>query len=89
VIGPWYVRRHLGVPLRTFWLSVIVQPTLAMIPFALGTYAMDRLWPAQHLPAYFAQVALALPLAVAGAWLLALTPAERLAWSGRLRLAFR
>lgn len=87
LVCPWYVRRHLGVPLRTFWLSVIVQPTLAMIPFALGTYAMERLWPAQHLLLYFAQVALTLPLAVLGVWVLAFTPAERLAWSGRLRLA--
>jgi O-antigen/teichoic acid export membrane protein len=89
LVGPWYVRRNLGVPLRTFWLSALAQPTLAMVPFAVGTYAMERLWPAPNLVLFFAQVALTLPLAAAGAWMLAFTPAERLAWSGRLGFAAR
>jgi O-antigen/teichoic acid export membrane protein len=85
VVGPWYARRNLGVPLRTFWVSVFVQPTVAMLPFALGSYAIERLWPAQHLLLYFGQVALTLPLAVAGVWAFAFTPAERHAWAGRLK----
>ena len=84
-VGPWYVRRNLGVPLRTFWGSVFVQPAVAMIPFALGSYAVERLWPAEHLLWYFAQIALTLPLAVVGVWAVALTPPERRAWSSRLR----
>jgi O-antigen/teichoic acid export membrane protein len=77
LIAPWYVRRTLGTPLRTFWRTVFLRPALAALPFALGSYAIERLWPAPNLLVYFAQVAGTLPLALLGAWFVGLSAAER------------
>jgi O-antigen/teichoic acid export membrane protein len=89
LIGPWYARRITGIPLRTFWRAVFVQPTVAIIPFAVLTFAIERLWPATSIATYVVQVALALPIAMLGAWLFCFSPAERATWgsflSSRLR----
>ena len=77
LFAPWYVQRVLGIPMRRFWTAVWVRPGLAMIPFAIGSYLMERWWPASNLFLYFAQVALALPVAALGAWAFSLTPAEK------------
>ena len=89
LVGPWYVRRTTGIPLRKFWLLVFGQPTLAMIPFAAVTYATERYWPAARIVTYFAQVALALPVAVLGTWYLCFSRDERSSWSALLGGAFR
>ncbi len=75
--APWYARRVLGTTMRSFWLSVWLRPGVAMIPFALGSYAIERWWPASNLLIYFTQVVLALPLAAVGAWVVSFTPDER------------
>ena len=75
--APWYVKRVLGIPMRRFWTAVWVRPGLAMIPFALGSYVVERWWPAPNLVLYFLQVALILPLAAAGAWVFSMSAAER------------
>ena len=74
---PWYLRRVLGIPIRKLWLTVWVYPSLAMVPFVIGSYAIERWWPASNLVLYFGQVVLALPLAGIGAWAMSLTPAEK------------
>jgi O-antigen/teichoic acid export membrane protein len=76
-VAPWYVRRQLGIPMTEFWLNVVWQPVLAILPFALASLLIERLWPAVNLIVYFSQVALILPLAMLGAWLVALRPEER------------
>jgi O-antigen/teichoic acid export membrane protein len=82
LVMPWYARRTLGIPLRDYWTQIWLRPLVAMIPFAVGTAVIDAYWPAQNLVSYFAGVTALLPLAVAGAWAVALEPPER----ERLRL---
>ena len=92
IAGPWQVRRTLGIPIRTFWQAAFVQPALAMIPFAVASYAIEAIWPARNMFMYFAQVTAALPLAALGAWFICFSPAERATWGrflqGPLRRVF-
>jgi peptidoglycan biosynthesis protein MviN/MurJ (putative lipid II flippase) len=81
LIGPWYVRRELGVPLTSFWMHSHVRPMLAIVPFALVSYYVEHFWPAPNLVVYFTQIALTLPFAALGGWVVGLTPAERRAMS--------
>jgi len=76
VFAPWYARRTVGVSAPQLWAHVWVAPTLAMIPYAFGTYLVERFWRAGNLAMFFAQVGLVLPLAVLGWWLV-LSPAGR------------
>jgi Na+-driven multidrug efflux pump len=87
IVGPWFVRREIGLPLRTFWFGALIQPTVAMVPFAMASYAVERFWPATHLAVYFAQVGLVLPIAALGVWIVCLSPVEREDLAGRV-LAF-
>ena len=77
LVGPWYVKRHLGLSVRTFWVRVYVQPALAMLPFAAATYAVQRYWPARNLAVFFLQVLLILPIALVASWFVCLTTEER------------
>ena len=77
VVMPWYARRSAGVPPAQYWWQAWGRPFLALVPFAVGTALVERYWPAQGLRAYFAGVATVLPLAVAGAWWVALDPVDR------------
>lgn len=77
LVGPWYARRELGIPLSTFWLNAHVRPFLAILPFAAVSYYVERSWQAPNLVVYFAQVVLTLPFAALGAWLVGLKQEER------------
>lgn len=85
VVGPWYARRWLHVPVHDFAMHAWVRPLAAMIPFAVANAIVDIVWPAQNLLVFFAQVAILLPLAFAGAWVLGLERGERTLISGALR----
>jgi O-antigen/teichoic acid export membrane protein len=89
LFAPWYVRRTFGIPMRSLWLAVWVRPSFAMVPFAAATYALERLWPTESIVLFFAQVALALPVAAIGAWLLCLAPPERQAFAPALPAPLR
>ena len=71
------MRRVLGTAIPKFWLEVWVRPIVALVPFAVGTYLVERWWSVTNLALFFAQVALVLPLAGVGAWLLSLAPEEK------------
>ena len=77
VIGPWYAERTLRIPLRRFWLDAFVRPAVAIAPFALASYLIDRTYPAPGLVVFFAQVVALLPLAAAADWVVCLSPSER------------
>jgi peptidoglycan biosynthesis protein MviN/MurJ (putative lipid II flippase) len=77
LVAPWYARRHLGIPLRAYWLDVHLRPVLAIVPFALASVLIERYWPASNLLLYFGQVAVALPFAALGGWIVAVGPEER------------
>jgi len=82
LVGPWYARRQLAIPMRAFWLHVHIRPALAIVPFALASMLIERYWPVTNLLVYFGQVVVALPFAALGAWLVALGAEERrIVWS--------
>jgi hypothetical protein len=60
-----------------------------MVPFMLASYAVERLWPAGSLLAFFLQVAAIFPVALAGIWLVGLEPSERASYSLPLTRRFR
>ncbi len=87
---PWYIRRAMGIPIRSFLLSTWIRPLIAIVPFALCSYAMERLQPASNLLSFFLQVGAALPLAVLGPWYICLDSTERRQLSGKIgRLTHR
>ncbi|MEP6492874.1 MAG: oligosaccharide flippase family protein [bacterium] len=90
VIGPWYVRRTLGISLRTFWVSVFLKPILGILPFAAASYLVERAWAPHNIFVFFAQVAALLPIAAISAWFVCLQERERTAlrrYLGRKRPA--
>jgi O-antigen/teichoic acid export membrane protein len=74
---PWYMRRTLQIPVRQYVASTWGWPLLAMVPFALGTYLIERIFPASNLLLFFSQVAATLPLALAGFWYVCVPREER------------
>lgn len=74
---PWYVRRAVGIKSLHYAFSAWIRPAIAIIPFAAGSYAVERYWPAESLFVFFLQVGLALPLALAGYWLVCLDEHQR------------
>ena len=84
LVGPWYVKRHLAMSLRKFWLHAFIQPALAMVPFAIATYTIERFWPARNLAVFFLQVFAVLPIMLITSWYVCLSRSERTAVAGLL-----
>jgi hypothetical protein len=59
-----------------------------MLPFALGSWLIERHWPASNLLVYFGQIAMAGPLALLGAWFVFLSAKERRDYSARIQDAW-
>lgn len=74
---PWYVRRTLQIPMKSYAMAVWGQPFAAAVPYALVTYVVEKCWAVSHLLLFFVQVALVLPVALAGFWYVCFTRAER------------
>lgn len=74
---PWYTARHLRIPVGQLMREAWVRPALAMVPFGALTVVVENAWPAASLIAFFVQVAVALPAAGAGVWVIALSVDER------------
>lgn len=81
VFWPWYIRRALGIHPLTYTLSAWGRPLLAIVPFAVATGGIERYWRPEHLFPFFLQVAMVLPLALAGYWLLCLDRNQRTEYS--------
>jgi len=81
VVNLGYVPRCLskaaGVPVRHFYRSALLLPTVACMPFAIAIAAIERYFPAKNLAVFFLQVIAVLPLVPATAWFLCLTTAEK------------
>jgi O-antigen/teichoic acid export membrane protein len=82
---PPYIRWATGIPVRRFVAAAWLRPGLAVAPFAVATYVVERLWPAGSLVAFFLQVAACTTLALAGGWLLCLTSELRAALAASIR----
>jgi hypothetical protein len=74
---PHCVSKATGVPVGQFYGKALLLPTLACIPFAVASVAIERFVPAANLADFFVQVVLVLSLVPVTAWLLCLTPGER------------
>lgn len=77
---PWYSKRTLGIPIREYARSIWFYPVVALLPFAICTYVVDKLSPAPNLMIFFLQVAAVLPSALVGAWYFGLVREEREAY---------
>jgi len=86
---PWYIHRTLGIHPVKYIISAWVRPVIAILPFALGTYAVERYWPAAHLSVFFLQIALVLPLAAAGYFLVCLEQTQREDYSRKFLQSFK
>jgi O-antigen/teichoic acid export membrane protein len=83
IFWPSYVHAVLGVSIPDFVRSVWLRPALAIAPFAGMTAIVQRFWNAHSLLVFFLQVAVLIPIALVGAWTLALDPSERRHFSER------
>jgi O-antigen/teichoic acid export membrane protein len=87
--GAWYSRLVLGTPMSVYWWQTMIRPALAALPFAAACQAVEVWWPPAGLWLFFAQIALLLPLAALGAWVVALDPHERAMILGTLESRWR
>jgi O-antigen/teichoic acid export membrane protein len=87
IFGPRFVQKTIGLAPTRYYREVWGRPALAMIPFTVATVFLERLAAPPHLAAFFAEVALVLPVAAAGAWLVALRPEEKTRIGVALRTA--
>lgn len=76
---PAYLRSTVGIAVANFVRVAWMRPFAAIVPFAAGTYAVERFWPAGNLAFFFLQVGLLLPLVALGGWYLCLTREDRAA----------
>jgi O-antigen/teichoic acid export membrane protein len=78
---PWYLHHALGIPIRKYLITAWLRPAIAVIPFGLLSYGIERLWPAPNLAIYFLQIGVILPFAVLPSWYLSIERSDRQAYS--------
>jgi O-antigen/teichoic acid export membrane protein len=74
---PSYLQRVLRVRVSDLIVSAWLRPALAVAPFGIFTYCIEKLHPANNLLTFFLQVAAILPTVLVGAWYLCLDPPAR------------
>jgi O-antigen/teichoic acid export membrane protein len=76
---PWYLQRVLRISISDLIVSAWLRPALAVAPFGILTYCIEKLYPASSLLTFFLQVAAILPTVLVGAWYVCLDlPARRM-----------
>lgn len=81
---PWLTAQAIGVSVRQVTVHFWVWPALAILPYGVASWLVERWWPAGHLFTFFFQVAVVLPVAGAGAWFVGLTVSERLSYQAAI-----
>jgi O-antigen/teichoic acid export membrane protein len=76
VVYPVIAARVLGFSLVSY-VAAVARAWLAVLPFGVTCYALNRFLPAHSLAEFFLQVAAAGLVYLAGAWLIGLNPVER------------
>ncbi|HEX3969466.1 MAG TPA: polysaccharide biosynthesis C-terminal domain-containing protein [Edaphobacter sp.] len=66
IFWPRYVKRELGIPIRTYLWEGWIKITLCAVPFAITCVLVDRYLHVSSLVSFFAQVMLTLPVYVLG-----------------------
>ena len=84
--APWFCSKKLGVPAQEYAMHAWIRPLAAMLPFAVVSYLLDRTWTAPNVFYFFGQVAITMPLAIAGTWIVGLEQDEREQLRGWLRV---
>jgi O-antigen/teichoic acid export membrane protein len=74
---PWFMSKTLHISIFKFIRSAWMRPVVALLPFALCTYLIERGWHARNVPEFFLQVVVALITAVAGGWFLCVSKSDR------------
>jgi O-antigen/teichoic acid export membrane protein len=82
---PRCLSKTVGVPVRHFYRSALLLPSIACIPFAIASAAIERYFPATNLAVFFLQIAAILPLVPATAWFLCLSVREKQGISSGVR----
>lgn len=77
LVMPQLCHTRYGLSKRTMAMQLWLRPLAAMVPFALALLAIEHWWSAQGYLLFFGQIALALPLAVGGAFAVGLDSSER------------
>lgn len=66
IFWPRYVKREIGVPIRTYLWEGWIKITLCAVPFAIASVLVDRYLHASSLIGFFTQVLLTLPVYALG-----------------------
>lgn len=74
---PWYLKRVLNISIRNYAVSTWLRPAIAMIPFGLLTFWIERMQAAHNLAIFFGQIAAILPVALLACWYLCFDLSER------------
>lgn len=62
VLWPPYVCGLVGISVLEYLWQTWVRTTVAVVPFSLACYLVERYWPARSLAIFFMQIAFVLPL---------------------------
>jgi O-antigen/teichoic acid export membrane protein len=74
----------LAIPVARIWRELWILPSLAVLPFAVATYALERFSQPTGLALFFGQIAAVYWIAAAGAWWIACSEQERAIFRGHL-----
>jgi len=77
VFWPWFMSKTLHIPVLQFIRSAWMRPIVALVPFAICTYLIERGWTARNVLEFFLQVAAALIAAFLGCWFLCVSKTDR------------
>jgi O-antigen/teichoic acid export membrane protein len=75
IFWPRYVKRELGIPIRTYLWEAWIKITLCAIPFAVTCVLVDRYLHASSLVSFFGQVLFTLPIYFLGVLIVFYKPA--------------
>jgi len=84
IFWPWYIRRTLQIDPLAYAVSAWLRPGIAILPFAIASFAIEHFLPAKTLFVFFLQVGCLLPLAAGGYWRLCLDAEQRSDFSQRI-----
>lgn len=77
VLIPRCLKQVVDVPRSRYYIQALLRPTVSCVPFAIVTWLLGKYMPAGGLLVFFSQVALAIPVAVAGIFYVCLSGEER------------
>ena len=74
---PWYIHSTLGISARDYVISTWFRPAIAVVPYSVLTWWIERFWPAQNVMAFFLQVGAILPTVGFVSWYTCFNHSER------------